>query len=385
MNKLAVRFFAYYFVYFGSLPMFNLFIPIFLKNKGFTQTKIGILLSLAQIIGIGAMPFWANITDKSKSKNNILRLILICSAIAMFTFSKMDNEYSLYILYGLFAFFNCALIFLGDTITLEVADKNNLDYGKIRLGGTLGFSVFAIVAGKIASIKLDYVFVAYVIMIILSICVLSSLPKVEGHGTKKNKGNIALLLKNKNIRIVLCFNAMIFITIAFYNSFFSIYFNELTQDSLLMGLAFFMAAFMEIPFLLKSKYILKKMGPYKLMMSGLVITSARWIIMSFNFNPYIAILLQGLHGWGFIVFTYVMINYIYNNVPKELRASGQSLVSLSSAAGISGIIGNQLGGYLSDAFGVRNVFLGNGIFLVVVMILLMMFYPRDNVVKEDKI
>ncbi|MCT4596244.1 MAG: MFS transporter [Anaeromicrobium sp.] len=382
MNKLSIKFFTYYFVYFGSLPMFTLFIPIFLKNKGFTQTKIGILLSLAQIIGIGAMPFWANITDKSKSKNNVLKGILICSAIAMFTFSKMDNEYFLYILYGLFAFFNCALIFLGDTITLEVADKNNLDYGKIRIGGTLGFSVFAIVAGKIASIKLDYVFIAYVIVIILSIGVLSTLPKVEGHGTKKNKGNVGLLLKNKSIRIVLFFNAMIFITIAFYNSFFSIYFNELTGDSLLMGVAFFMAAFTEMPFLLKSKYILKKMGPYKLMMSGLVVTCVRWIIMSFNYNPYMAILLQCLHGWGFIVFTYVMINYVYNNVPKELRASGQSLVSLSGAAGVSGIIGNQLGGYLSDVFGVRNVFLGNGIFLLGVIILMMCFYPRDKACED---
>lgn len=378
MNRLGIKFFIYYFVYFGSLPMYNVFIPIFLKNKGFTQTKIGLLLSLAQIIGIVAMPLWAKVSDKSKSKNNILKFICICSAITMFTFSKMNNEYGFYILYALFSFFNCAIIFLGDTITLEIADREKLDYGKIRVGGTLGFSTFAIIGGKIASIQLDYVFVTYVIMIGLTVLVLNNLPNVEGHGERKNEANLGLLLKNKNIQTVLIFNSMIFITIAFYNSFFSIYFNELTPNSILMGVAFFMAAFMEMPFLFKSKVILKKMGPYKLMMSGIVITSGRWIMMYFNTNPYVAILLQGLHGWGFIVFTYVIINYIYNNVPKELRASGQSLVALSSAAGIPGIMGNQLGGYLSDCYGVRNVFLINGIFLIGVIILMIIYYPKDN-------
>jgi len=241
----------------------------------------------------------------------------------------------------------------------------------------------AIIAGKLAGYNQSYVFVAYAILIIATLIIIRKIPKIKGHGRNGHKGSMKDIFKHKNLVMILIFNFLIFITICFYNSFYSIYYNSLTENKTLLGIAYSIAALSEIPFLLKANNIIEKMGIYKLMISAFFVTSIRWILIGFNHNPYFALALQVLHGWGFIVFMYVIVIYTYNNVPKELKTTGQSLVGVLGVSGIASIIGNQVGGYLADLTDVNRVFIYSGIFMIITMIFFIITFPKEQIMNEQ--
>lgn len=384
MKNITKIFFTYYFLFYGSLPMYSIFIPIILKEKGFSQTKIGMLLSLAPIIAIVSMPIWGAITDRMKSKNRVLKYILIFSGLSMLIFSKVNIHSYIFIAYGIFSFFNSSTISLGDTIALESLEKINGNYGSVRLGGTVGYAVMAILAGKIASYNQSYVFVAYFILMIATLITLGKVPTIKGHMSSDNKGSIKDILRNKEILMMLVFNLLIFITICFYNSFFSLYYNTLTKDRTLLGIAYSIAALSEVPFLLNANKIIRKIGIYKLMISAFFITGIRWILMGMNYNPYVALGLQVLHGWGFMVFMYVIVIYIHNNVDEKLKTTGQSLVGVFGSLGIASIIGNQVGGYLCDKMDINTVFIYCGIFMIMIMFLFIVIFPKMKMKNDFK-
>ena len=65
---------------------------------------------------------------------------------------------------------------------------------------------------------------------------------------------------------------------------------------------------------------------------------------------------QLLHSWGFIVITVTTSKYVQATVPKELKASGQLLLSVFGF-GVARVIGYFGGGLLSDMLGRGTVFL----------------------------
>jgi len=72
-------------------------------------------------------------------------------------------------------------------------------------------------------------------------------------------------------------------------------------------------------------------------------------------NIFAVLALQILHGFIFIVLAYSMATYINNEMPPELKASGQTVNSVIGL-GISRIIGSTGGGVISDLIGIRQVF-----------------------------
>src|SRR5690606_31248199 len=75
---------------------------------------------------------------------------------------------------------------------------------------------------------------------------------------------------------------------------------------------------------------------------------------------------QVLHGFIFIVLTVTMATYINKEVPKELKASGQTFNGLLNL-GVARIIGSFAGGIATTSFGMRNVFMYNSIIALVCM------------------
>jgi PPP family 3-phenylpropionic acid transporter len=77
--------------------------------------------------------------------------------------------------------------------------------------------------------------------------------------------------------------------------------------------------------------------------------------------------LQLLHGFTFVVLSFALTYFIADTVRPELKASGQAFHILVVGV-ICRIIGQMLGGYLSDVFSIRRVFFFNGILAVITVI-----------------
>jgi PPP family 3-phenylpropionic acid transporter len=376
-NKYLLIFILFYgFSYMCNL-VYSSFISIYLNSVGFNKTNIGILTSLAPIVAILGQPLWGTLSDRAKSKNTILKTLLLGSAVTILFYRTSTNFFYLSFIITAFTFFQTSINPMTDALTLEYIQKSKWKFGHIRLAGTVGYSIMAILAGMILTKTIDKMFILYFILTIITLFFAFLLPNVKGHQSKEKRTFIWNLFKDRKLLAYIIFALMIQITLGFYNTFFSIYYEQLGASRTMIGWAFFISAVSEVPFLLFAHVILKKAKTHHALLFAGAAAAIRWLLLGLTVNNYLVLLIQSLHGLIYIVISVSMATYINKSVPNELKASGQALNALFGT-GIARVIGSLLGGFLSDIFGIRNMFVYNSLFCIAAVIIFGIIFSRKN-------
>lgn len=352
-------FLLFYMVVYMGNAVYGTYIPVYFQSVGATPAQIGTLLSLGPLVAVLAQPLWGAVGDRARTKNSVLAILLAGSGLTILFFPLSDMFYYLLAMVCLFTFFQTSTFAISDAITLEELDKQKRwSFGPIRLGGTIGFAIMSISFGYLAKYDIGYLFPVYASVMLISLLLLTRFPKVSGYQSSGNKMQVWVLFKNRKLMMYMGINLVLQITLGYYYSFFPIYFREMGADNVLIGWSMVISSLSEIPFLLFADRIMKRVRLTHILLISGIATALRWFAFSFVVNPYWVLPAQLLHGLIFIVLTVTMAMYINREVPKELKASGQTLNGLLSL-GIARIIGSFFGGFASEAFGMRNVFFYN--------------------------
>lgn len=353
---------------------YSIYIPVYLNSVGYSKTNIGILLSLAPIIAIIAQPLWGTLSDRAKHKNTILIILILGSSFSILLYKLSINFFYLSLIISCFTLFQTSINPLSDAIALEYTSKTKWKFGHIRLAGTIGYSLMSVAAGILLMKNINRIFLLYFIAGLLAFIAALYLPKIRGHQSVGKKLVFWSLFKDKTLILYLSFALIIQITLGYYYTFFSIYYQQLGASKTLIGWSNFIAAMSETPFLLFSHIVLKKIKtPHVLIIAGSA-AALRWLLLGLTVNPFSILVFQLLHGFINIVITVSLAMYINEFVPDELKASGQALNGLV-CTGIARILGSLLGGYFSDVFGIKNMFLYNSV-LVFITVLILILYKR---------
>ncbi len=369
IQKYPCNFILFYAISFMPPAIFNSFFPVYLSNKGYNQTDIGTLLAIGPLIILVAQPLWGITSDRARYKNDILFIITMGTALSVLLYNFSASFSYLIAVTVIFTTFYSGIIPIGDTIILESLERTQFSFGPIRMAGTIGYAVMAIIAGFIAQKNINSIFFLYAIIVAVSLIFTIRMPKVKGYLKQaKEKVSIMSLFRDKKLVIFLIFNLIISITFCFYSNFFPLYYIQSGADNVLLGLATFICSMSEIPFLIFADRILKKIGTHNALIGSAIVSVLRWILLFFITNPYINLAMQMLHGLTFIVFNYSMVTYINKESPKEFKATAQVIYTLT-VMGIARALSGVLGGYLSNRFGIRQIFLLNTFVTIIAIVL----------------
>jgi MFS transporter, PPP family, 3-phenylpropionic acid transporter len=278
----------------------------------------------------------------------------------------------------IFTFFQTSINPMSDAITLEYSYSRKWKFGYVRLAGTLGFALMSALSGMLLAKGVDKMFYIYFTLGVISLALAVFLPKVKGHQTKAKKVPVWALLKDRKLLLLISFALIIQITISYFSTFFGIYYQQLGASKSLLGYAYFISSFSEVPFLLFSHKILKKVKPEHALIFAGITAGIRWIILGTVSNIYIILASQALHGVGFIIIMVTLAMYVNEHAPQELKASGQALIGLVNA-GASKIIASLFGGYLSDIFGLKQMFINNFFIAIIAILIFSIIFYRNNV------
>ena len=182
------------------------------------------------------------------------------------------------------------------------------------------------------------------------------LPKVEGHQHgKREKVSMMRLLKNKPLMLMMFFCIAQNIGCAHFNTYFSLYMEGMGASSGLIGVAYFLSAVAEIPFLLMGDRIFRKIGVGGLLILSTVAASLRMLFTGMSQSAGLAAVAQLLHGWDTIVMMFAMAKYVNLTVPDDLKASGQMLFNVI-ALGVARAVGSWISGQLVGLTDLRMPF-----------------------------
>jgi len=346
--------------YYVTNSAYQSYFPIYLKeNLLFTPSQIGTIFAVVAILSVLTQPFWGARGDRMRSRNALIRMLCVAAAGVMLSILFARSYFPVLLLICLFSSFFLSIQPMGDSIILESLQKHDHPFGPLRLAGGMSFALSSILFGWILSRSDKPVIFVWLTAGLLGLVMLATfaLPKTPGHQADGGaRMSMLALFKMKNLMLLLGFSVAIQITMGYFYTFFSNYFLSVPGgNGTLLGVCYFISAASEIPYLLTSDWLFKKIGAGKLLCVSAIALAARWLILATATDYRIIMLSQVLHGWGFIVMTVAVSKYISHTVPRELKASGQVLLAIVSF-GISRAIGNLVGGLLADAMGLQKVY-----------------------------
>lgn len=359
MNKTSWRLIPFYVLYHITNCFYQNYFTVYLNQQGHGEAAIGMIMALAPLASLLGQPVWGSLGDRLQYKNTLLRVLILCSAAVFALLAFVRTVWLIGILVCVYAFFYMSIQPMADTITFESLDRENLPFGPVRMSATLSFAFMSLIAGTFMLAHLNYLTWIVPAALFGTFLVTWAMPPVRGHRTKKDAGMLTLL-KYKPLVWMLAFNVAMMLGMSFFYNFYSIYFTrDLGGSSQALGLAYFISAMSEIPFLIYGDRIFKRFGVGVMLLVSAVMMAVRWFITASLGSPAAALWTQLLHSGCFLMMTFATSKYINAVAPDALKAAGQLLYTLFTL-GVSRIAGSFIGGQIAQRFGIRTLFVCGG-------------------------
>lgn len=370
------RYAAFMITYYTVNAVYQGYISKYFQMRGATTAQLSVLLAAAPMISIVSQPFWGMRGDRAKSRNRVLRLMILLG-VGLILMLPLSNAFGWMLLFNaLFAAQYTSIQPMGDSIILEsLLARGNQPFGPLRLCGSLSFAVVNLVFGLLVGERFEWVIYLTAALLVGVFLSTYLLPPTPGHQAETGRRmSLADLFRVSGMPPLLALFMMLQLCMGYFYSFFSIHFTSLPGGSMtLLGLAYFISATSELPFLLNADRLFDRLGAGRLMCLSALTMLTRWVLLAACPNVAVVLCSQVLHGGGFIVMSVSMAKHVNATVPAELKSSGQLLLAVVGF-GLARVFGILGGGLLSSALGgTRHAFL---IMAGVCALALILFAPR---------
>jgi PPP family 3-phenylpropionic acid transporter len=352
--------FIFYMLFYaaGSFTMPN--IVLYFQELGFSGAQIGLLAGMAPLITMVGAPFWTGMADAKKRHKLIMSLTILGAILFNSIFPFAKAVVPIILLVFLFSLFSSPIIALADsaTMTMLVGEKNM--YGRVRLGGTIGWGLMAPLASIIIfSYGLKWAFWGYAVIMILVYIVSRKL--TFGHQLENIslKWDIRKVLTNQRwvfFLILALVGGVAFTTI---NSYLFPYMEDLGISRSMFGITLLISTIGELPILFFSNRLLKRFGSYRLLILGMILTGVRLLLYAWLRFPLGIFLFQFLNGMTFPMVWVAGVSYADENAPAGMKSTAQGLFG-AMVFGIGAAIGGLFGGLMMGSIGGQWMYLITG-------------------------
>ncbi len=348
---------GFYFFYFVSLGVLVPYWSLYLKSLDFNSATIGALVAILPATKLIAPYIWGWLADYTRRSMLIIRIACL---FTLFSFSLVFISQQLWWLVFvmlLFSFFWNATLPQFEAMTLNHLGNDTHNYSMVRLWGSLGFIVIAVLIGGLlenydADIIPVAVLIAFAVMTISSFIVPEKLnvPHLDHspiwHVIKQPK--------------VLAFLAVCFLMLCShgpYYTFYTIHLEEMGYSARMIGVLWAVGVLAEVIIFLLMSRLLPFFGARKLLFVTFLLTTLRWLIIGFFANDLSMLFLaQLIHAFSFGVFHSVGISLVHEYFTGSHQGRGQALYAgVSYGAGLT--VGSLISGLLWDQWGAGVVFI----------------------------
>ena len=331
----------FYFFYFAIVGVYIIFLPKVLAMSGYSASEIGIIFAAGPLVRF-MLPFaFTRGLKLNKRSFDVALGIMLLSAVSFF--------FSLESFYKLLAS-NIALG-IGMSLVLPYIELIALRsvggerYGKIRLFGSVGFVLVALVLVKFLSsavMALAFLAILSFLTSIFAFMIVKTMPKIHSQN-EESKNDIDLLADWK---LWLGLTLMQLSFGSFYN-FFTIYETDrgVSLDMTIYLWTFGVLA--EIVMLFFQGKLLRGNLLFILQITAFV-TALRWFLL-FAFAQNLAVLFfaQSLHALSFALFHSAAISYLFH-IYKHKALAQQFFSGITY--GLGGFSGALLAGYIYEFY-----------------------------------
>ncbi|CAM3736505.1 MFS transporter [Mesobacillus zeae] len=347
-------FYLFAFFGFGSLaPLLSVYLSEVEKLNGY---QIGTLLSIGPVITIFFQPLWGMVADLKNAHNRVLTITTALAGIFGLGYLIFGQYYWLLFVAVMTGVFQSAIIPLSDSISLKFSGKARINYGNIRLFGSLGFGLAVFVMGRLSEWNPQAIFYAFFITLILAAIISLRFPRENSSGSTKMLGGMKELLGIKQFVVFMFVTFLVFGPNLANNFYFGLFLEDRGGTYTGIGIAFLIAVLSEIPFMRAAGFLINRIGLLQVAAIGGLVSLLRW---SFYFTQpdlsiiYISSVVQ---GFSLGLFIPAGLQYVKQVTPVAVTATAVTIYS-AIGNGLGNWFFTFVGGMIFEVYSIYSIYL----------------------------
>jgi PPP family 3-phenylpropionic acid transporter len=347
VGRLSLFYGAFFAVIGIQLP----FWPVWLASRGLDATDIGMVLAASVMVKVVSNPLIAHLADRRGERRRVM-IALGAAALAAFAlFAIAGGFWWILLISLLFMVFWSAIMPLGESLTMLTARERDLDYGRLRLWGSLTFIAAAVVSGRVlVGRPEDLVFwlMAGAVAVTLLACFL--VPGTRPPPTTSARLPMGQVLRQPGFVTFLAAAALIQGSHSVYYGFGTLHWRAAGHSEEVIGWLWAEGVIAEVVLFAFGAALVRRLGPVTLIALGGIGGAVRWTVTALSTDLSVLVWVQALHALTFGATHLGAIYFIARSVPLALSATAQSLYSATVAGLVAGVA-MAVSGRMYTAFG----------------------------------
>ncbi len=354
LKVLGSLFYLFYYLATGSLlPYLNLYY----QSIGLPAPQIGLLAALLTLAMLVAAPLWGSLADARRVHRPLLFGALLAVLLPAALLSQAQGLVSLALSVLALGVLIAPAMPLADSAVISGLGDERSAYGRLRLWGAVGFAAGAWGTGEIARVAgLPVIFPIYLLLLLPCAIVGGLLPAPAGTLNAPFWRSMGQLLRHPGWLRFLLSVTLFGTVLSLVNNYYSLHLRSLGGDEALIGFAVALSAVSELPIFALSAWLLRRYTPATLIRVAFAVLLLRSLLYATLQSPWLAVLVQLLHGPTFALLWTAGVLYASQIAPAGLGTSAQAWFSTAMFS-LGGIAGALPGGYLYQSFGAGGLFL----------------------------
>ena len=349
--------FIFYLLFFAAASFTLPWIVPYFQELGFSGVQIGLLIGMVPLVALFGAPLWTGLADIKGLHKRIMSLTILGAIVFASMYPLFKTLTPIIFLGFLYALFSSPITSFADSSTMVMLAGEKAMYGRVRLGGTIGWGLVAPLAGLIIqSYGLRWAFWGYAIIMLLVFIVSQRFTFGGRVANVSFKGDIQKLITNRRWVFFLCLAFVSGVGFASINSYLFPYMEELGASRLTMSIALTISTIGELPILFFANRLLKRFGAYGLLRLGMTVTGVRLLLYAWLNFPAGILIFQLLNGMTFPMVWVAGVSYADENAPIGMKATAQGLFG-AMVFGFGAAAGGLVGGLLLGSIGGRWMYL----------------------------
>jgi MFS transporter, PPP family, 3-phenylpropionic acid transporter len=317
-----VLFYIAVFVVFGVLVPFW---PLWLSARGLSAEELGVLFAVGQWVKAAATPLAGIAADRSGEPRRIM-LLLSCATAATFLFCLWARSFAaLLLLNAMAGALLSSLMPLGDNLALAGAYAGRLDYGRVRLWGSLAFIVTLLIAGRILEGRdADTVLYLLIVGSALTFAACFALP-AGSTVARRPRSQSWRTLATPRMLLFLGAATLVQGSHSVLYIFGTLHWRAVGISDATIAVFWAEGTLAEVVLFFWGAPLLRRIGPLGLIALGGGAGLVRWTVIAFATAVPVIALAQLLHAFTFGAAHLGAMHHLARTVPAEQAATGQAL------------------------------------------------------------
>lgn len=345
-----------YFLFWGGSAAFMAYISLYYESVNLSGRQIGQLSSIPFFISLISSAAFGFLSDTSRRNHLLLRITTVGLIAVLLVFPRAQTFWLLFPTALIYSIFQAPTNPILDDTTLNALDKPE-NYGKVRMGGSIGWGLVVLLTGLlIDNLGLGipvifYINISFLLLFFLVISLIPSPKKAAAENEEKpTLKTLGKMVTNPGVFLLFLVIIIWGMGEASISNFLFLHIKHLGGSSTLMGTALSISLVGEILTFNFANRIQKKVGEFRMVLMAFVVLIIWLSGLSLIKDPNLIPAFQIFGGAGFALMHSGSVAYINRKAPRELGTTAQALRG-GLYAGLGVGVGTIISGALYEFYG----------------------------------